>query len=152
MGVKIVADNRKARFDFFITDRYECGIELAGSEVKSVKLGHMNLRDSFCLITGEGEVVLKNCYIAPYEKGAAFNPEPRRDRKLLLHRAEINKLIGKVKIKGYTLVPLSAYLKGNYVKIEIGLAEGKKQHDKRQSLRERDIKRQAEREVRDAGK
>lgn len=152
MGVKIVADNRKARFDFFITDRYECGIELAGSEVKSVKLGHMNLRDSFCLITGEGEVVLKNCYIAPYEKGAAFNPEPRRDRKLLLHRAEINKLIGKVNIKGYTLVPLSAYLKGNYVKIEIGLAEGKKQHDKRQSLRERDIKRQAEREVRDAGK
>lgn len=152
MGVKIVAENKKARFDFFITDKYECGIELVGSEVKSIKLGHMNLRDSFCLITGEGEVMLKNCYVAPYEKGVAFNPDPRRDRKLLLHRAEINKLIGKVKIKGYTLVPLAAYLKGNFVKIEIGLAEGKKQHDKRQTIKERDNKRQAERDLRDAGR
>lgn len=150
MGVKIVTENKKARFDFFITDRYECGIALEGSEVKSVRLGHMNLRDAFCLITGDGEVMLKNCYIAPYEKGAAFNPEPRRDRKLLLHRAEINKLTGKVKVKGFTLVPLSAYLKGRYVKVEIGLAEGKKQHDKRQTIRERDLKRQAERDVRDA--
>lgn len=152
MGVKIVAENKKARFDFFITDKYECGVELAGSEVKSIKLGHMNLRDAFCLITGDGEVMLKNAYVAPYEKGAAFNPDPRRDRKLLLHRAEINKLIGKVKIKGYTLVPLSAYLKGNFVKIEIGLAEGKKQHDKRQTIKERDIKRQAERDIRDVGR
>lgn len=152
MGVKIVAENKKARFDFFITDKYECGVELAGSEVKSIKLGHMNLRDAFCLITGDGEVMLKNAFVAPYEKGAAFNPDPRRDRKLLLHRAEINKLIGKVKIKGYTLVPLSAYLKGNFVKIEIGLAEGKKQHDKRQTIKERDIKRQAERDMRDVGR
>lgn len=152
MGVKIVAENKKARFDFFITDKYECGVELAGSEVKSIKLGHMNLRDAFCLITGDGEVMLKNAFVAPYEKGAAFNPDPRRDRKLLLHRAEINKLIGKVKIKGYTLVPLSAYLKGNFVKIEIGLAEGKKQHDKRQTIKERDIKRQAERDIRDVGR
>ena len=139
MGVKIVAENKKARFDFFITDRYECGIALEGSEVKSVRLGHMNLRDAFCLITGDGEVMLKNCYIAPYEKGAAFNPEPRRDRKLLLTKKEIITITNELARKGSTLVAIRLFFneKGR-AKLEIGLGVGKKLYDKRETAKDRD--------------
>lgn len=149
MGIKVITENKKARFDYFITDRYEAGLELTGSEVKSIKLGHVNLADAFCLISGEAEVWLKNCHVTPYEKGSAFTPEARRDRKLLLHKEEINKLIGKVKIKGYTLVPVRMYFKGNRIKLEIGLAEGKKQFDKRRTIKERDEARQTERDIKE---
>lgn len=148
MAIKIVANNKKAYFDFFIEDTYEAGIVLAGSEVKSVKLGHINLKDSFCQID-RGEVFLKNCHITPYEKGSAFNTEAKRDRKLLLHASEISKLIGKVKEKGYTLVPTKAYFKNGFVKVEIGLGKGKQMHDKRDSIKEKDMKRSMERDIKE---
>ena len=149
MGIKIITENKKAKFEYFITERYEAGVALAGSEVKSIKMGHVNLGDAFCLISGEGEVWLKNCLVSPYEKGNAFTPEARRDRKLLLHKAEIAKLIGKVKVKGYTLVPTKLYFKDNRVKVEIGLAEGKKLHDKRRTIKERDEARQMARDIKE---
>lgn len=147
MGIKLVTENKKARFEYFITDRIEAGIALEGSEVKSIKMGHVNMGDAFCLISGDGEVWLKNCLVSPYEKGNAFNPEERRDRKLLLHKSEISKLIGKVKVKGFTLIPTKMYFKDNRVKVEIGLAEGKKLHDKRQTIKERDENRAMQRDL-----
>lgn len=143
-GRKIIDTNKKAYFDYEITDAIEAGIALEGSEVKSVKQGNARLRDSFCQLDG-GELWIKNFYIAPYEKGNSFAPEPRRNRKLLLHRDEIDKLEGKIRQKGFTLVPTKLYFAGNKVKIEIGVGRGKKLYDKRESAREKVIKREMER-------
>lgn len=144
--MKLITKNKKADFEYFFTDTYEAGLSLTGAEVKSIKLGHVHLNEAFCLIRG-GEAWLKNCFVSSYEKGSAFNPDERRDRKLLLHRAEIDKIAGKIKQKGFTLVPRKMYFKDNFVKVEIGLAEGKKLHDKRQTLKEKDVKRDVERQL-----
>ena len=144
--MKLISKNKKADFEYFFSDSVEAGVVLTGAEVKSVKLGHANINDAFCLIRG-GEGWLKNAFVASYEKGSAFNPEERRDRKLLLHRDEIDRLEGKINRKGFTLVPRKIYFKDNKVKVEIGVAEGKKLHDKRQTIKDRDIKRDAEREI-----
>lgn len=146
MGIKEVAVNRKARFDYFIEETFEAGISLSGSEVKSAKMGHINVADAFCFIE-KGRITLKNCRIAPYEKGSSFNPDPLRDKQLLLHKREIARLIGKVREKGYTLVPLKAYFKGRFLKIELGLCKGKHSYDKKQTIRERDLDRQAQRDI-----
>lgn len=146
MGIKEVAVNRKARFDYFIEETFEAGISLSGSEVKSAKMGHINVADAFCFIENSG-ITLKNCRIAPYEKGSSFNPDPLRDKQLLLHKREIARLIGKVREKGYTLVPLKAYFKGRFLKIELGLCKGKHSYDKKQTIRERDLDRQAQRDI-----
>lgn len=146
MGIKEVAVNRKARFDYFIEETFEAGISLSGSEVKSAKMGHINVADAFCFIE-KGGITLKNCRIAPYEKGSSFNPDPLRDKQLLLHKREIARLIGKGREKGYTLVPLKAYFKGRFLKIELGLCKGKHSYDKKQTIRERDLDRQAQRDI-----
>ena len=148
MGIKEVAVNRKARFDYFIEETAEAGISLSGAEVKSAKMGHINVADSFCFIE-KGGITLKNCRIAPYEKGSVFNLDPLRDRQLLLHKREISRLIGKVREKGYTLVPLRAYFKGRYLKIELGLCKGKHNYDKKNVIRERDLDRQAQRDIKE---
>ncbi len=137
--MKLISKNKKADFEYFFSDSVEAGVVLTGAEVKSVKLGHANINDAFCLIRG-GECWLKNAFVASY-------PEERRDRKLLLHRDEIDRLEGKINRKGFTLVPRKIYFKDNKVKVEIGVAEGKKLHDKRQTIKDRDIKRDAEREI-----
>ena len=129
-GIKIVATNKKARHDFFIEDTYEAGIELSGTEVKSIRAGKVNLRDSYAQVK-DGEMFLHNVHISPYEQGNIFNKDPLRSRKLLLHKAEITKLMGLTTIKGYSLVPLSFYLKNGRVKVQLGLARGKKLYDKR---------------------
>ena len=147
-GVKIVAKNSKAFHDYFIEDRYEAGIELAGTEVKSVRQGNVNLKDSFCIIK-DGEISVLGMRISPYEKGNIFNKEPRRNRRLLMHKREIMRLFGKIKQDGYSLVPLSIYFKGPYVKLEIGLARGKKLYDKRDSAAKRDAKREIDRAMKE---
>ena len=144
--MKVITDNRKAFFDYFIDETYEAGIVLEGSEVKSIKMGNINLKDSFCFFE-EGELILKNCHITPYEKGSFFNKDAKRDRKLLMHRSEIDKIFGKVKQKGFTLVPLKVYFSGNYVKIELGLARGKHTYDKKETLKQKDIERKVKREI-----
>ncbi len=146
--MKIIDKNKKAFFDYEIEEKIEAGIVLAGSEVKSVKMGNITLRDSFCFVDG-GELFLKNCFITPYEKGSYYNEDPRRDRKLLLHKKEIARLIGKMRTKGYALVPTVVYFSKNRVKVEVALARGKNLHDKRDALREKDIKREAERAIKD---
>lgn len=143
-GTKLVAGNKKAFHDYFIEDTFEAGIVLEGSEVKSVRQGRINLKDSYCLIKS-GEVFLLNTHIAAYEKGSFYNPEERRTRKLLLKKTEINKLRAKIEQKGYTLVPTKAYFRQGLLKIEIGLARGKELHDKRRVLAEKDAKRETER-------
>lgn len=148
MGIKEVAVNKKARFDYFIEETAEAGISLSGAEVKSAKMGHINVADSFCFVE-KGGITLKNCRIAPYEKGSVFNLDPLRDRQLLLHKREISRLIGKVREKGYTLVPLRAYFKGRYLKIELGLCKGKHNYDKKNVIRERDLDRQAQRDIKE---
>ncbi|MDR2634548.1 MAG: SsrA-binding protein SmpB [Clostridiales bacterium] len=147
--IKSVAVNKKAYHDYFIEDTYEAGIALVGSEVKSVRGGAVNLRDSFAIIKN-GEVLLVGAHIAPYEKGSYFNEDPRRSRKLLLKRSEINKLIGKTVQKGYTLVPTKMYFKGALVKVELGLAKGKELQDKRQTIIEREEKRKLDRMMKEA--
>jgi SsrA-binding protein len=144
-GYKIVSDNRQARFQYEILDTYEAGIELVGTEVKSIRAGRVNLRDGFALVR-DGQVWLHNVHISPHKNvGQYFNHEPLRTRRLLLHREEIRKLIGKVEEKGLTLVPLKLYLKRGWVKVTLGLGRGKKLHDKRESLKrkqdQRDIAR-----------
>uniref|UniRef100_B8HMG1 SsrA-binding protein n=1 Tax=Cyanothece sp. (strain PCC 7425 / ATCC 29141) TaxID=395961 RepID=B8HMG1_CYAP4 len=142
---KIVSDNRQARFLYEILETYEAGVSLTGTEVKSIRAGKVNLRDGFALIRN-GEVVLMNVHISPHQTtGQAFNHDPRRTRKLLLHREEIRKLIGKVEQKGLTLVPLKMYLKRGWVKVDIALARGKKLYDKREDLKQRQDKRDMER-------
>ena len=143
-GVKIVAKNAKAFHDYFIEDRYETGIELAGTEVKSIRQGNVNLKDSFCIIK-DGEISVLGMHISPYEKGNIFNKDPRRNRRLLMHKREIMRLFGKIKQDGYSLVPLSIYFKGPRVKLEIGLARGKKLYDKRDSAAKKDAKREIDR-------
>lgn len=142
---KIIANNKKAFFDYFIEDKYEAGIELAGTEVKSLRMGKCSIKESFVRIQ-KGEVYIYGMHISPYEKGNIFNKDPLRPRKLLLHRYEIRKIEGQIAQKGYTLVPLNVYLKGNLMKIEIGLAKGKKQYDKRQDIAKKDQRREAEKQ------
>lgn len=143
VGIKTVATNKKARHDFFIEETYETGIALSGTEVKSVRAGKVNLRDSYAQVK-DGELFLHNVHISPYEQGNIFNKDPLRSRKLLMHKAEIQKLMGLTTLKGYALVPLSFYLKNGKVKVQLGLARGKKLYDKRQDLKERAVRRETE--------
>ncbi len=144
-AVKQIANNKKAYFDYFIEDKYEAGIELFGTEVKSLRMGKCSIKESFIRIE-RGEVYVYGMHISPYEKGNIFNKDPLRIRKLLLHKREIMKLSGEIAQKGYTLVPLSVYFKGSLVKVEIGLAKGKKLYDKRETLAKKDQRREAEKE------
>lgn len=145
-NIKVIANNKKAYHDYFIEDKYEAGIELFGTEVKSVRQGNVNLKDSWINIKG-GEAFIMGMHISPYEKGNIFNKDPLRVRKLLLHKREIAKLYGLVKQDGYSLVPTSLYLKGSYVKIEVALAKGKKLYDKRETEARKQAKRDMERAV-----
>ena len=144
-GIRLIANNNKAYHDYFIEDTYEAGIELAGTEVKSMRMGKCSIKESFIQID-RGEVFVYGMHISPYEKGNIFNKDPLRTRKLLLHQYEIRKIAGKIAEKGYTLVPLKVYFKGSLVKVEIGIAKGKKLYDKRQDIAKKDQKREAERE------
>ena len=146
-GTKTLATNRKARHEYFIEETYECGIELKGTEVKSIRNGRLNLTDGYASVDNS-EVFLKQVHISPYEQGNRFNVDPLRTRKLLLHKYEIRKLIGATTVKGYSLIPLSMYLKNGKVKVELALAKGKKLHDKRQDLAKKDAQRTIERELR----
>ena len=143
---KIIATNKKAYHDYFVENTIEAGIVLEGSEVKSIRQGSVNLKDSYVFIKN-GEPYLCNAHVSPYEKGGAFNPEPRRDRKLLLHKDEIRKLRAKVEQKGYTLVPLKLYFVASLVKVEVGLCRGKHTYDKKRTLMEKDVKRERERAI-----
>ena len=144
-GFKLIANNKKAYFDFFIDDKFECGIALAGTEVKSLRMGKCSIKESFVRIQN-GEVYIYGMNISPYEKGNIFNKDPLRIRKLLLHRSEINKMEAKLKEKGLTLVPIKVYFKDSLVKVEIGMARGKKLYDKRQDIAKKDQRREAERD------
>lgn len=150
-GIKIAAENRKARHDYHIHETFEAGIVLTGTEVKSLRAGKANLKDSYARIEN-GELMLHNMHISPYEQGNRFNHEPLRTRKLLMHRSEINKLIGQTKEKGYTLTPLKVYFTRGKAKLELALTTGKKLHDKRQDMAERDAKREIDRHMRDKQK
>ena len=142
---KIIANNKKAFYDYFIEDKYEAGIELVGTEVKSLRMGKCSIKEAIVRIQ-KGEVFIYGMHISPYEKGNIFNRDPLRARKLLLHRYEIRKIEGQIAQKGYTLVPLNVYLKGSLMKVEIGLAKGKKQYDKRQDIAKKDQRREAEKQ------
>ena len=142
LGIKQIASNRKAFHDYFVLDRYEAGIELAGTEVKSIRAGALNLKDAWCMIRN-GEIFVRGMHISPYEKGNIFNRDPVRTRRLLMHRKEIRKLNARVMQEGVALVPLAVYFKDSRVKLEVGLCKGKKLYDKRES----DAKRQAERDI-----
>ena len=144
-SIKLIANNKKAYHDYFIEDTWEAGIELAGTEVKSLRLGKCSVKEAYIRII-RGEVIVCGMHISPYEKGNIFNKDPLRPRKLLLHRFEINKITGKIDQKGYTLVPLKVYFKGSLVKVEIGLAKGKKLYDKRQDIAKKDARREAEKD------
>lgn len=144
-NVKLIANNKKAYHDYFIEDKYEAGISLAGTEVKSLRQGKCSIKESFIRIE-KGEVFIYGMHVSPYEKGNIFNKDPLRVRKLLLHKYEINKMAGKIAEKGYTLVPLQVYFRGSLVKVEIGLARGKKLYDKRQDIAKKDQRREAEKE------
>ena len=143
--MKLVANNKKAYHDFFIDDKYEAGIELHGTEVKSLRMGKCSIKESFVQID-KGEVFVYGMHVSPYEKGNIFNKDPLRTRKLLLHQYEIRKIAGKIAEKGYTLVPLKVYFKGSLVKVAIGIAKGKKLYDKRETIAKKDQRREAERE------
>jgi SsrA-binding protein len=145
-GTKLLADNRKARFNYTIEESYECGIVLQGTEVKSLRTGKISFADSYADIR-DGEVFLIGLRISPYEHGNIFNHDPERRKKLLLHKAEIKKIERKVNEKGLTLVPLKFYLKKGFVKVELGVCKGKKMHDKRNSIKDRDVKRDMAREM-----
>ena len=144
-GSRLIANNKKAYHDYFIEDTYEAGIELAGTEVKSMRMGKCSIKESFIQIE-HGEVFVYVMHISPYEKGNIFNKDPLRTRKLLLHQYEIRKIAAKIAEKGFTLVPLKVYFKGSLVKVEIGIAKGKKLYDKRQTIAKNDQRREAERE------
>ena len=146
--IKQITVNRKARHDYFVEETYECGIALAGTEVKSLRAGAVNLKDSYCSVDG-GELFVIGMHISPYEQGNIFNRDPMRKRKLLMHRREILKLFGYVKRDGYSLIPLSLYFKGSRVKLELGLCRGKKLHDKRDDLARRDASREMERAMKE---
>ena len=142
--VKIIAKNSKAYHDYFIDEKFETGIELAGTEVKSIRQGNVNLKDSYCIFR-DGEIFVKGMHISPYEKGNIFNKDPLRERKLLMHKKEIMLLYGKSKQDGYSLIPLSLYFKNARVKVELGLCKGKKLYDKRADAAKRDAKREMDR-------
>ena len=142
---KLIANNKKAYHDFFIDETYECGIALHGTEEKSMRMGKCSIKEAFVRIE-DGEVFVYGMHVSPYEKGNIFNKDPLRVKKLLLHKYEINKLLGKIKEKGYTLVPLQVYFKDGKVKVEIGLARGKKLYDKREAIAKKDQRREAEKE------
>ncbi len=142
---KLIANNKKARFDYFIEDTYEAGIQLHGTEVKSLRMGKCSVKESFIRIEN-GEVYIYNMHISPYEKGNIFNKDPMRVKKLLLHKGEINKIAGQLQVKGFTLVPLQVYFRGSLAKVEIGLARGKKLYDKRQDIAKKDQRREVEKE------
>ena len=144
-SVKLVANNKKAYHDYFIEDKFEAGIELFGTEVKSIRMGKCSIKESFIRIE-RGQVYIYGMHISPYEKGNIFNKDPLRVRKLLMHRAEINRLDSKLAEKGLTLVPLQVYFKGSRVKVEVGLARGKKLYDKRQDIAKKDARREVERD------
>ena len=142
---KLIANNKKAYHDYFILDKYEAGISLAGTEVKSLRMGKCSIKEAFVRIE-DGEVYIYGMHISPYEKGNIFNKDPLRVRKLLLHKSEIHKLLGKTKEKGITIMPLRVYFKGSLVKVEIGVAKGKKLYDKRQDIAKKDQQREAQRD------
>lgn len=143
-GTKLIAVNRKARHDYFVLETFEAGIELVGTEVKSLRMGGVNLKDSWCTVDG-GELFVKGMHISPYEKGNIFNRDSFRVRKLLMHKREIMRLLGRVKQDGLTLIPLSLYFKNSRVKMELGLCKGKQLHDKREDMAKREAKREIER-------
>lgn len=148
---KLIAQNKKARHDYFIEETYEAGMILQGTEIKSIRAGRVNLKDSFARIQN-GELFLHNVHISPYEQGNRYNHDPLRTRKLLLHRKEINKLIGESKEQGYSIIPLKIYIKNGYAKVLIGLAKGKKKYDKREELKRKEAKRDIERAFRERQK
>lgn len=148
---KSIAENRKARHDYFIEETYEAGLALQGTEVKSCRLGRVNLRDGYAQIE-QGQIYLNNVHISPYEQGNRFNHDPLRKRRMLMHKGEILKLFGQVREKGYTLVPLRLYFKKGRIKVEIGLAKGKKSYDKRDDIAARDVQREMARAIRSRGR
>ena len=144
-AVRLVANNKKAYHDYFIEEKYECGIELFGTEVKSIRMGKVSIKEAYVAVSG-GEAWIEGMNISPYEKGNIFNRDPLRPRKLLLHKSEINRLLSKIKESGYTIVPLEVYLNNGLVKVKIALAKGKKLYDKRADIQKKDMKREAERD------
>lgn len=148
LGVKQVAHNRKAYHDYFVLEKFEAGIELFGTEVKSIRQGGVNLKDAFCTFKG-GELFVRGMHISPYEKGNIFNRDPMRQKRLLMHKGEIMKLYGRTKQEGLTLIPLSLYFKDSIVKVELGLCKGKKLHDKRDAAAERDAGREMDRTIKE---
>ena len=147
-GIKQVAQNKKAYHEFFILEKFEAGIELFGTEVKSVRAGTINLKDAFCMVK-DGELFVRGLHISPYEKGNIFNREPMRPKRLLMHKREIMRLYGRIKQDGLALIPLSVYFKDSRVKVEIGLCKGKKIHDKRESEANRDANREMEKNLKE---
>ena len=148
-SIKQIANNKKAFHDFFVEESLECGIQLFGTEVKSLRLGQASIKESFCQIRG-GECFIVGMHINPYERGNIFNKDPLRDRKLLLHRREIDRLLGKIKEQGYTLMPLRLYFKGSLVKLDMGLCRGKKIYDKREDMKKKSQRRELEKEFKKA--
>ena len=144
-NILLIANNKKAYHDYFIEEKYECGIVLYGTEIKSIRQGKVSIKEAYVSVD-HGEALVQGMNISPYEKGNIFNRDPLRKRKLLLHKAEIAKLAGAVQVKGYTLIPLQVYLKGGRCKIEVGLARGKKLYDKREDLRRKELNRESERD------
>jgi len=150
-GIKPVAQNKKAYHEYFVEETYECGLALMGTEVKSMRQGRVNLKESFCMIRG-GEIFAEGMHISPYEQGSVFNTDPLRPKKLLMHKNEIRKLAGQVSRQGYALIPLKVYLKDGRMKLELGLCRGKQLHDKRDAAAARDAKREMDRAVREQRK
>ena len=148
-SIKIIANNKKAYHDYFVDETYEAGIELYGTEVKSVRMGHCSVKEAF-IRADRGELFVEGMHINPYEKGNIFNKDPLRTRRLLMHRAEINKLMGKITEKGYTLIPLEVYFKGARVKVKVGLCRGKKLYDKREDMARKDQRCELERDFKSA--
>ncbi len=147
-GVKVIAQNRKARHEYFIEDTYECGLVLFGTEVKSIRAGKVNLKDSYCIVKNS-EIFVHGMHVSPYEQGNIYNKDPFRDRKLLLHRREIDRLHGLSQAQGMSLIPLQLYLKDGLIKMELAVAKGKKLYDKRHDIADRDSKREMERSLKD---
>ena len=147
-SIKVMARNREVYHEYFVEEEFEAGIELCGTEVKSIRAGTLNLKDAWCGIK-DGQLLINQMHISPYDHGNRFNPDSKRVRRLLMHKREIMRLLGKVKQDGYSLIPLSVYLKGSLVKVKLGLCKGKKLYDKRQSAAERDAKRQIDRAMKE---
>jgi SsrA-binding protein len=148
LGMKQIAQNKKAYHEYFILEKFEAGIELFGTEVKSIRLGNINLKDAFCTVK-DGELFVRGMHISPYEKGNIFNKDPIRARRLLMHRREILRLYARIRQEGLTLIPLSVYFRDSIVKLELGLAKGKKLHDKREASAERDASREMDRSIKE---